>query len=159
MLLGQIAGRRQDYAAAENYVLRALEINLKNFGETDERTSGVLHGVGNFYMSRKDWGKAEGYLLRSLKAEETLEGQDDNLVLVPLWGLCWLYDSWGRPEKSQACWHRATQIIEKQSGSNSPDLAQSLRNEANALRSLGRENDAEQLEMRLGKIQPTSSQN
>lgn len=93
-----------------------------------------------------------------MKAEEALEGEADNLVLVPLWGLCWLYDTWQRPEKSQQCWHRATQIIEKQSGPNSPDLAQSLKNEADALRMLGRTNDAEQLEGRLAKIQPTSSQ-
>ena len=158
MLLGRIATRHQDYTSAEKYVLRALEIDLKTFGEDDRRTAESLHGVGNFYMSRKEWGKAEGYLLRSVKAEETLEGEDDNLVLVPLWGLCWLYDNWQRPEKSQPCWHRATQIIEKQSGPNSPDLAQSLKNEADALRMLGRTNDAEQLEVRLAKIQPTSSQ-
>jgi hypothetical protein len=135
-----------------------LDINVKSFSENDGRTSETLRAVAGFYMSRKDWAKSEVYLLRAVKAEETSEGQDDNLVLVPLWGLCSLYDTWQRPEKAQPCWHRATQIVEKESGTNSPDLAQPIKNEVNALRTLGRENEANQLEMRLAKIQPASSQ-
>ena len=80
------------------------------------------------------------------------------MVLVPLWGMCDLYDRWGKPEKSQPCWHRATELMEKQVGVNSPDLETSLTNEANALRKLGRNSEADPLVQRLAKIQLTASQ-
>ena len=115
----------------------------------------VLAGL---YMAQSEWGKAEPYLLRAVKANETAAGADDGLVLVPLWGLCDLYDRWGKPEKSQPCWHRATALMERQVGSNSPNLAASLTNEANALRQLGRKDEAEELEQRALKIHQTSAQ-
>ena len=115
--------------------------------------------MAGLYMAQQDWGKAEPYLVRAVKANEAALGPDDNLVLVPLWGLCSLYDQWGKPGKSQPCWHRATGIMEKQYGVNSPDLATSLSNEANALRRLGRTGDADQLEQRLTRIHQAAQTN
>jgi hypothetical protein len=80
-------------------------------------------------------------------------------VLIPLWGLCDLYDHQGKPGKSQPCWHRATGLMEKQYGENSPNLVASLTNEANALRQLGRKEDADQLDERLRKIHRTAQVN
>jgi hypothetical protein len=48
--------------------------------------------------------------------------------------------------------------MEKQAGENSPNLATSLTNEANALRRLGRKNEADQLEQRLERIHRTAAQ-
>jgi hypothetical protein len=70
-----------------------------------------------------------------------------------------LYDHQGKPEKSQPCWHRATGLMEKRYGENSPNLATSLANEANALRQLGRKDDADQLDERLRKIHRTAQTN
>ena len=94
-----------------------------------------------------------------MKGSEAAAGPDDGMVLVPLWGLCDLYDRWGKAEKSQPCWRRATGLMEKQVGENSPDLATSLSNEANALRRLGRKDEADQLEQRLAKIHRTTQTN
>jgi len=49
--------------------------------------------------------------------------------------------------------------MEKQVGENSPDLAMPLSNEANALRRLGRKDEADQLEQRLAKIHRTTQTN
>jgi hypothetical protein len=49
--------------------------------------------------------------------------------------------------------------MEKQYGENSPNLATSLANEANALRQLGRKDDADQLDERLRKIHRTAQTN
>jgi hypothetical protein len=64
----------------------------------------------------------------------------------------------GKADQSQPCWHRATGLMEKQSGENSPSLIGPLSNEAKALRRLGRNDEAEQLEQRLAKINRTTAQ-
>jgi tetratricopeptide (TPR) repeat protein len=156
--LGSIAAGLKDYTTAESYFQRALDINLKIFGENSTRTSESLSAMAGLYMAQSDWSKAESYLLRAIKGSEAAAGPDDNMVLVPLWGMCDLYDRWGKPEKSQPCWHRATELMEKQVGVNSPDLGTSLTNEANAFRRLGRKSEADQLVQRLARIQLTASQ-
>jgi tetratricopeptide (TPR) repeat protein len=156
--LGSLAARLKHYAAAESYFQRALDINLKIFGENSTRTSESLRAMAGLYMAQSDWSKAEPYLLRAVKGSEAAAGPDDNMVLVPLWGMCDLYDRWGKPQNSQPCWHRATELMEKQVGVNSPDLGTSLTNEANALRLLGRTSEADHLVQRFAKIQLTASQ-
>src|SRR5579859_934931 len=155
--LGSIAAGTGNFTEAESYFSRALDINVKAFGESSSRTSESLRALAGMYMAQRQWEKAEPYLVRAVKAGEAAAGPDDNLTLIPLWGLCDLYDRWGKPEKSQPCWHRATEIMEKQAGENSPQLAQSLANEAGALRKMGRVDEAEKLEQRLGKIQKTAA--
>jgi tetratricopeptide (TPR) repeat protein len=156
--LGSIAAGLKNYTAAESYFERALDVNLKIFGENSTKTSESLRAMAGLYMAQSDWSKAEPYLLRAVKGSEVAAGPDDNMVLVPLWGLCDLYDRWNKPEKSQPCWRRATGIMEKQVGVNSPDLGTSLTNEASALRKMGRTSEADQLVQRLVKIQLTASQ-
>lgn len=156
--LGHLAAGQKNYVAAESYLSRALEINLRLFGENSSRTSESLRAMAGLYMAQSAWDKAEPYLLRAVKANEVANGEDDNMVLVPLWGLCDLYDRWGKPGKSQPCWHRATGLLEKQFGANSPNLVTSITNDANALRRLGRKDEADQLEQRSAKISQTAAQ-
>jgi hypothetical protein len=99
--------------------------------------------MAGLFDSQRQFDKAEPYLLRALKGSEVAAGPDDNMTLVPLWGLCDMYDRWGKPEKSQPCWHQATGIMEKLEGVNNPALKDSLMNEANALRKLGRNGEAQ----------------
>ena len=94
-----------------------------------------------------------------MKNSEPAAGPEAYEVLVPLYGLCDLYDRWDKPEKSQPCWHRVTGIVEKVAGENSPDLSASLTNETNALRKLGRKDEADQLEERLRKIHRAAQTN
>jgi tetratricopeptide (TPR) repeat protein len=156
--LGSIAAGRKKYAEAESYFSRALEINLKAFGENSSRTTDSLRGMAGLYMLQQQWDKAEPYLLRAVKAEEIASGPEENMTLIAVWGLCDLYDRWGKPEKSQTCWHRATGIMEKTEGMNSPALKDSLMSEANALRKLGRNGEAQKLEERIVDIQKTAVQ-
>jgi tetratricopeptide (TPR) repeat protein len=154
--LGQIAAMQKNYKEGESYVLRALDISLKMAGDNNPRAVESLRMVAGFYESQNDWSKAEPYLLRAVKGAESSEPQ---MVLVPLWGLCDMYDRWGKPDKSQSCYHRATEILETQYGYNSPNLTESLKNEAQALRKLGRNAEAEVLEERMTKIQRTAQNN
>jgi tetratricopeptide (TPR) repeat protein len=155
--LGSIAAGRGKYAEAESYFSRALQINVNAFGENSTRTSESLRAMAGIYMVQQQWDKAEPYLLRAVKGSEVASGPDDNMTLIPLWGLCDLYDRSGRPEKSQPCWRRATGIMEKTEGMNSPALKDSLTFEANALRKLGRTSEALPLEERVVNIQKTAA--
>ncbi len=158
--LGAIAAGTGNFAAAEGYFQRALDVNLKAYGENSGPTSESLRMMAGLFMAQKQWDKAEPYLLRAVKGSEVASGgRDPNIVLIPLYGLCDLYDRWGKPEKSQPCWHRATGIMEQQVGVNSPDLAQPITFEVNALRKLGRNDEAEQLEERLRKIHRAAQTN
>lgn len=138
---------------------RALDVNLKAFGENSGQTVESLRALAGLYESRQQWDKAEPFLLRGVKANEVASGEDAPDVLIPLWGLCDLYNHQAKPGKSQPCWHRATGLMEKQYGDNSPNLVTSLTNEANALRLLGRKEDADQLDERLRKIHRTVQTN
>jgi tetratricopeptide (TPR) repeat protein len=151
--LGRLAAVQKNYKEAEAYLQRALDINLKMTGDNNPRAVEGLRDMAGFYETQSDWPKAETYLLRAVKGAEAAQ---PDLVLIPLWGLCDLYDRWGKPEQSQPCWHRATGIIETQFGHDSPRLSDSLNNEARALRQLGHKDEAESLEQRLAKIRQTA---
>jgi len=155
--LGSIAAGRKKYAEAESYFSRELQVNLGAFGENSTRTADSLRAMAGLYMVQGQWDKAEPYLLRAVKGSEVAGGPDDNMTLVAVWGLCDLYDRWGKPEKSQPCWHRATGIMEKTEGVNSPALKDSLMSEANALRKLRRNGEAQALEERVVNIQKAAA--
>jgi tetratricopeptide (TPR) repeat protein len=118
-----------------------------------------LRTMAGLYMAQGDWAKAEPFLLRAVKASQGAAGADDNKTLVPLYGLCDLYDRWEKPEQSQPCWQRAIGIMEKQVGENSLDLRQPLTAEAKALRKLGKSDEAEDIEQRLEKIEKIAASN
>lgn len=151
--LSQIEAWQKNYKEAESYVLRALAISLEINGDNSPRAVDTLRVVAGLYESQGDYPKAEPYLLRAVKGAEA---SDPYLVLVPIWGLCDLYDRWEKPDKSQPCWHRATEILENQYGYDSPRLADSLNKESQALEKLGRKNEALALQERLAKIQQTA---
>lgn len=155
--LGALSVRQHDFTAGQTYFERALEINIKHFGENDGRTSDTLRAMAGFYMQQQDWPHAETYLLRAVKAQEASAGATNGLVLVPLWGLCSLYDTWGRPEKSQPCWQHAVEIADSQPDHDTGDLAPALKLESAALRRLGRNSEADQLDLRLTKLHPVAS--
>ena len=108
-------------------------------------------------MVQSQWEKGESYMLRAVKATEATSGPEDADMLTPLWGLCSMYDIWGKPDKSQPCWHRVSGIAEKQHGENSPDFQGALTNEAKTLRQLRRTDEAIKLEQRSARIQKASA--
>lgn len=51
--------------------------------------------MAGLYMAQSDWSKAKPYLFRAITGSGAAAGPDDNMVLVPLWEMCDLYDHWG----------------------------------------------------------------
>ncbi len=152
--LGQLAAWQKNYKEAQSYLERALAITTKANGDNDPRAVDSLRNIAGLYMAQSDWPKAETYLLRAVKGAEVAAPQ---MELIPLWGLCDMYDKAGNPEKSQGCWHRATDLMAQRMGQTSPQLAQSMTNEATALRKLGRTDEAQKLEQRVAGLQSAAS--
>jgi hypothetical protein len=73
--------------------------------------------------------------------------------------LCKLYDTWGKPEKLEPCDRRMIAAIEKQYGPDTAFLEQTLTREAKTLRTLGRAEEAVQVEQRLKALQPSAAVN
>jgi tetratricopeptide (TPR) repeat protein len=152
--LGQLAAWQKNYKEAQSYLERELAITTKANGDNDPRAVDSLRNFAGLYMVQNDWPKAEMYLLRAVKGAEVAAPQ---MELIPLWGLCDMYDRAGNPEKSQGCWHRATDLMAQRMGQNSPQLAQSITNEAAALRKLGKNDEAQTLEQRAAGLQSVSA--
>jgi hypothetical protein len=102
---------------------------------------------------KKDFPKSETALLRSLKIFEMMYGESDYRLAIPLTSLCQTYDGWGNSEKSASCHGRLVSLEEKQFGPASPYLIRDLTAEAQALRKLGRTDDAAKLEQRTQSLQ------
>ena len=114
--LGEMALGTGNFTAGEELLPASAGRQLKAFGENSGPTLESLRMLALVYRVQKKWDKAEPYLLRAVKSGEIAAGPETNDVLVPLYGLCNLYDRWGKPEKSQPCWHRATEIGGKLDG-------------------------------------------
>jgi hypothetical protein len=71
---------------------------------------------------------------------------------IPLGTLCYVYDQWGKPDKSAPCHARLVALEEKQFGPDSPYLVRDLTAEAEALRKLGRTSEADQIQKRLQSL-------
>jgi hypothetical protein len=78
-------------------------------------------------------------------------------MVIPLTTLCYVYDQWGKPEKSEPCHAHLVALTEKQFGVDSPYLVRDLTAEAEALRKLGRADEAVKLERRTQSIQSAQS--
>jgi len=66
------------------------------YGEHSARTSESLRMMAGLHEVQGQWDKAEPYLFRAVRANESDVGQDDAVLLIPLWGLCDLYDHWNK---------------------------------------------------------------
>jgi tetratricopeptide (TPR) repeat protein len=152
--LGMVAAQSQNYGPAESYLSRAVEINVRAFGENSSRAAESMRALAGLYMAQSKWEKAEIFLVRAVKA---VEGPDhDGDELLPLWGLCDMYERWGKTDKAELCWDRAKEIMDKQYGKDSPNLVKSFATEADVLRRDGKTQAADMLEERVAKIRQTA---
>ena len=152
--LGMVAAQGQNFGLAENYLGRAVEINVRAYGENSSRAAESERALAGLYMAQSQWDKAETYLVRAVKALDNPDHEGE--VLMPLWGLCDMYERWGKTDKAEPCWDRAKEIMDKQYGKDSPNLVKSFATEADVLRRDGKTQAADMLAQRVAKIQQTA---
>jgi tetratricopeptide (TPR) repeat protein len=157
--LAMLALAQKDFVSAETNFSRALNLNLKAYGENSNETATSLNGLAGVYFIQKDFPKAETVRLRTLKIFETMYGESDIRLAIPVGGLCHVYDQWNKAEKAAACYTRLVSLEEKQFGAASPYLVRDLTAEAQALRKLGRADEAAKLEQRTQSLQSAANPN
>ncbi len=151
--LAMLALAQKDFAGSQAFFSRALGLNQKHYGENSIAVSESLRGLAHVYSMQQDFAKSESISLRVLHIYETMYGAEDDRMVIPLNELCYAYDQWGKPEKSESCHARLVALGEKKFGANSPYLVRDLTAEAEALRKLGRTDEAAKLERRTQSIQ------
>jgi len=133
-------------------------VNEKTYGEGSDQVALSLINMAAVSFVQEAYDKAEPMLLRAVHIDQALYGYDGSGMIPPLSVLCDLYDKWGKPDKSEPCRHQLLSALEKQYGPDSPVLLSTLTSEAQALRSLGRTEEAAKLEQRLNSIRVATGQ-
>ena len=157
--LAMIAMRQKDLATSEAYLSRSVDLNEKAYGDNSPGTTEALRDLASFYIRQKEYDKSEVLLLRVVKIYENMHNPEDGGYTIPLSTLCYVYDQWGKPDKSADCHARVVSLVEKQFGATSPYLVQDLNAEAQALRQLGRNDEATAIEQRTQAIQASAQAN
>jgi tetratricopeptide (TPR) repeat protein len=150
MAMYKLANR--DYNSALDFYQRAVDINVKAFGEGSQPAAMALIGLASVYTEQKAYDKAESFLLRSVHIQEGFFGRDGLGVGFPLASLCNIYDRWGKPDKAEPCYRQSASVVAKQYGADSPILLDVLPKEVQALKALGRLDEAKQVEQRIESI-------
>lgn len=157
--LAMLAIAQKDYGKAEEFFNRVLAVNQKSFGENSQGTADALRALARVYQAQQNYAKSETTMLRAKIIYETMYGHDTQQMNVVLTGLCYLYDQAQQPEKSAACHGELVGILEKLFGTDSPYLARDLTAEAQALRQLGRVDEATRLEQRTHTLSAAQAAN
>jgi tetratricopeptide (TPR) repeat protein len=151
--LATLAGVEKDFPAGESLYSQALALNEKTYGENSLATSETLRAMASLYTMKRDFVKAEDANLHVIRIYETMYGKEDTRLMIPYTSLCFLYDQSKKPDQSQSCHAHLVSLTEKQFGANSPYLIRDLTAEAQALRQLGRTDEAAKIESRTQAIQ------
>lgn len=157
--LGMTAMEQSDLANSEKDFNQSLDVIRKVYGENSPQAATSLLGLSRIYFLKKDYPKAESYLLHYVKNYELESGETDPRMVLPVNTLCTFYDQTGNFEKSAACHARMVSLGEKRFGADSHYLVQDLTAEAQALRKLGRNDEAAKLEKRTQSLQSAVNSN
>jgi tetratricopeptide (TPR) repeat protein len=153
-----LAMAQQDLNAVETLFSQSLDFNQKIYGENSNAVAEDYRALAHVYSARKQYDKAESAYIHVIEIYKVMYGPDDYRNAIPYATLCQVYDQSGNLEKSQDCHAHMVSLEEKQFGATSPYLAQDLGSEAEALRKLGRANEAATVEARVHSLQSGSPQ-
>jgi tetratricopeptide (TPR) repeat protein len=140
---------QNDYASADKYFSRVIDINEQTFGPDSRQVSQALVAAAQVPFKQKKYDEAESYLKHAIQVDESLNGKDSVYGLMSLGALCQLYDESENWQKGLTCDQEILSIVEKQFGSDSPNLISVLEYESHALRHLGKTEDADRVDARL----------
>ena len=151
--LGFVALMQDDYVSASKDFGRVIDLNEKTYGPESKQVSQALVAAAQVPFKQKKYDQAEPYLTRALQIDESMNGKDSIYNLMSLGPLCQFYDESGNWQKGLACDQEAVSIIEKQYGSDSPNLIHLLEFESHALRHLGKTEDADGVDAHVKNLQ------
>ena len=144
--LGTLAYFDGRYAEASRYYARSRPILEKAFGRDHPQTAGVINNQGEVLWKLKRYAEAEPLLRQALAIKERVYTPQHASIGISLNGLAGVLRDSGRPSEAEPLYQRALAIREQ--GSNTTDLAETLRDYAVLLKATGRGAQAAAFEQR-----------
>jgi len=124
--LGSLYADQEEYAKAEQLLMRELAISEKIAGSIHPDTAATLFRLGVLYADKQEPGKAEPLLVRALAIYEKEVGPEHADTGAVLFRLGSLYADQGEYAKAEPLLMRELAISEKIAGSIHPDTAATL---------------------------------
>jgi len=145
--LGYLYSRTERFNKAEDVYRRALTIREKELGSEHPKLCKILNGLGHIYDKWAQYDKAEQFFLRALDICKKNPEADPYSEADSLHNLGVLYfRGLGKNEKAEAYFKQALALEEEVYGEDSEEMKGTVREYADLLRMLGRDDEAEALE-------------
>lgn len=144
--LGIVCSDAGDHAAAEAAYRRALAIQVKALGTTEDASiARTLQNLGNVYFHRGEYSAAREHYERALAIREKVLGGDHAEVATSLLVLAALFREMGDYVAARPLYERAVAIRQARLGPEHPHLAFAMADLAGIVAALGDEERAGQL--------------
>ncbi len=146
------------YDEAEPLCQQALELFERTMGKEHLTVAHALTALAEVYSCQRKYDQAEPLLWRSLQICEKLLGGAHTEVAESLTNLGALHEGREQYEEAESFYKQAQAIVENAVGEMHPRVMLVLRNYMSLLRKMGRENEAQELDIRIRRIQKISIQ-
>lgn len=154
-ILGRFYFETKNYPQAAEYLTQSFDLAQKLYGQTFAFE--MLDTIAQAYQGEHKFEKAEAAYKQMLVDDEVKNGPSSPSSAVGLEHLGVLYCDMGRYADAQGTLERAIAVDQKKFGENSSSLDRPLNELARALRGLGKEGEAKELDHRralLAQNQP-----
>ncbi|NUO00678.1 MAG: tetratricopeptide repeat protein [Saprospiraceae bacterium] len=116
--LGTIFFQKRDFAKAESWYLKCIEVREKVLGREHLHYAASLHNLGNLYLESNQFEKALLFLTEGKEIREKIIGKVYPEYVQSINGLADLYYRSGQYEKSASFYSESRAINEKTHGKN-----------------------------------------
>ena len=139
--IGTIYNAQRDYDKAEEYYLRALDIQ-RNLSAQEEQID-TIHSLADNYLDKRNFESAEKYLMEALSATRNLLGDDNNTISSIYNSLGALYDFTGKYEESIKYAIKSIELDTKLYGKYNVNTAHGYHNIAGTYCNIGKFDEAQ----------------
>jgi tetratricopeptide (TPR) repeat protein len=147
---------RANYAEAERFISRSLEVEDRHLGEGHPDTTIRLNNLALVMLKTSRVAKAESLARRALEITEKYFGENHKEVATKLNSLAEILRTLGRLTEAEGFFRRALEINEANLGKDHPRVGTGLNNLGRLLMDAKRPNEAEPLMRRALEIDEKS---
>jgi serine/threonine protein kinase/tetratricopeptide (TPR) repeat protein len=143
---------QQEYAKAEPFMQRALELNERSLGSESRSVAINTNNIASIYQHLGKYAEAEPLFIHALTLWEKLDMSESSDAARITTNLALLYMQQKRFGEAEPLYHKALTLWERVSGPEHPDIASTLINVSRLYREQGRYTEAEPLLLRSRSI-------
>ncbi len=146
--LGALYWYQGKFPEAEQAYEKARDIWTATLEPDHPRIAAIENNLGETYWAEGRYEEAEAAFEKALDIKQRAYGADNPSVAITLNGLANVYRDAGRPQDAESLYRRALTI--RQSNGDSVQIAETRRDLARLLRTLGRDDEAQAMEGAAG---------